>query len=179
MLEQQQAHKSIASAVTFDGTQHVTFSIDGQLFAASMEEVGDIVDVDILTPVPKASKIIRGLINVRGRILTVVDLRALFGQPVLPIGKNEAAVTYEYSGEGYAIAVDQVKDIIAINDTRLLTNLPNLSKTIRTCSKGIFRNNGNLILVLSLRDTMALVIKNAENSQSDSWAEIIENKSDF
>ena len=174
-----QAHKTIASSVAFGGEQHVTFSIDGQLFAASMEEVGDIVHVDMLTIVPKASRVIRGLINVRGRILTMIDLRALFGQPVLPIAKNEAAVTYEYNGEGYALSVDQVKDIIGINDASLLTNLPNLSKNIRTCSRGIFRNNGNLILVLSLLDTMGLIVKSVGDSQSSSWAEIIENKSDF
>ena len=179
LLNNEQAQKTNASSVAFDGEQHVTFSIDGQLFAASMGEVGDIVDVDMLTPVPKTSGIIRGLINVRGRILTMIDLRALFGQPVLPLAKNEAAVTYEYNGEGYALAVDQVKDIIGINDANLLTNLPNLSKIIRTCSRGIFRSKGNLILVLSLLDTMGLIVKNAENSQSNTWAEIIENKSNF
>ena len=168
------AQSPFASATAFDGKQHVTFQIDQQLFAASMEEVGDIVDVEELTPVPRSEKTIRGLINVRGRILTLIDLRALFGQKTLPFTKNEAAITFDYRGENYALAVDQVKDIISLNEASLQTNLPNLSKTIRTCSKGIYRLDKDLVLVLSMASTMQLLVHRARNSKSDAWADIIE-----
>ena len=171
------ATNPFASATTFDGKQHVTFHIDQQLFAASMEEVGDIVDVEELTPVPRSDDTIRGLINVRGQILTLIDLRTFFGQKALPFRKNEAAITFEYRGEGYALAVDQVKDIISLNEASLQTNLPNLSKTIRTCSKGIYRLDKSLVLVLSMTSTMQLVVHKARRSKSDAWADIIEQTS--
>lgn len=176
-LEERIQHKGTfapANTTAFDEKQHVTFNIDGQLFAASMQEVGDIVDVEELTPVPKSLPVIRGLINVRGRIITMIDLRALFGQPIMPVKENEVAITYDFRGENYALAVDQVKDIINISDTNLLTNLPNLSKNIRACSRGIYRHENNLILVVSMNSLMQLVIKNTKNSKADIWAEIIE-----
>lgn len=168
------AQNPFASASSFDSTQHVTFQIDQQLFAASMEEVGDIVDVEELTPVPRSDKTIRGLINVRGQILTLLDLRAFFGQQTTPFQKNESAITLEYRGEDYAIAVDHVKDIIGLNEASLQTNLPNLSQTIRACSKGIYRLDKNLVLVLSMANTMQRIVSKTRNSKSDSWADIIE-----
>ena len=168
------AQNPFASATTFDGKQHVTFQIDQQLFAASMEEVGDIVDVEELTPVPRSNETIRGLINVRGRVLTLVDLRAFFGQKIQPFQKNESAITFEFRGDDYALAVDQVKDIIGLNEASLQTNLPNLSKTIRACSRGIYRLDKALVLVLSMASTMQLLVRRARNSKSDAWADIIE-----
>ena len=139
-----------------------------------MEEVGDIVDVEELTPVPRSNETIRGLINVRGKILTLIDLRAFFGQRIMPFRKNEAAITFEYRGEDYALAVDKVRDIINLNEASLQTNLPNLSKTIRSCSKGIYRLDKALVLVLSMANTMQLVVRRVRNSKSDAWADIIE-----
>ncbi len=174
LAQQSTAQSPFASATAFDGKQHVTFQIDQQLFAASMEEVGDIVDVEELTPVPRSDETIRGLINVRGKILTLVDLRAFFGQKTLPFRKNEAAITFDYRGEDYALSVDQVKDIIGLNEASLQTNLPNLSKTIRACSKGIYRLDKTLVLVLSMTSTMQLLVRRARHSKSDAWADIIE-----
>src|SRR5260363_212517 len=94
---------------TTDGAvaEYVTAVIGGQLFGLPISRVQDVFMPERLTRVPLASSEIAGVLNLRGRIVTVVDMRARLGLPKADDGKP-MAVGVDQRGESYGLLIDQI-----------------------------------------------------------------------
>jgi purine-binding chemotaxis protein CheW len=99
-------------------TQYLTFYLAGEEYAIGILRVKEILEYDTLTPVPQTPPAIRGVINLRGRVVPVVDLAVKFGLPATPITKRTCIVIVEVALDGQptvmgvmADAVSQVMDL--------------------------------------------------------------------
>jgi purine-binding chemotaxis protein CheW len=99
-------------------TQYLTFYLAGEEYAIGILRVKEILEYDTLTPVPQTPPSIRGVINLRGRVVPVVDLAAKFGLPPSPLTKRTCIVIVEVTLDGHptvmgvlADAVSQVMDL--------------------------------------------------------------------
>src|SRR5258708_32962783 len=88
--------------------EYVTATIGDQLFGLPISRVQDVFAPDRLTHVPLAAPEIAGLLNLRGRIVTAIDMRRRLGLPPLQAGRPRMAVGIEYKGESYGLLIDAI-----------------------------------------------------------------------
>src|SRR2546430_17408759 len=105
---------------TVEGTvaEYVTAVIGGQLFGLPISRVQDVFMPERLTRVPLASGEIAGALNLRGRIVTVVDMRARLGLPKNDDGKPPMPVGVDLRGESYGLQIDTIGEVLRLGAAR-------------------------------------------------------------
>ena len=106
-------------------TEYVTVLIGDQLFGLPISRVQDVFMPDRLTRVPLSAPEIAGVLNLRGRIVTAVDMRRRLGLPPRSDGKPPMAVGIELKGESYGLLIDTVGEVLKLADN---TREPNPSR---------------------------------------------------
>jgi len=124
--------------------------VDNQLFGIPILMVQDIVEPDQITPVPLAPSAIAGVLNLRGRIVTVIDLRECLGAKVLDNEDKQMSVTVEYKGDLYTLLVDSIGDVRSLPRKSFDKPPATLDENLKRVCSGIFRLEGNLLVVLDV-----------------------------
>src|SRR5438105_1053873 len=135
---------------TVEGTvaEYVTAVIGGQLFGLPISRVQDVFMPERLTRVPLASGEIAGVLNLRGRIVTVVDMRARLGLPKNDDGKPPMAVGVDLRGESYGLLIDQIGEVLKLHDNGREENPVNLDPRMAKLAGGVHRLDGQLMVVM-------------------------------
>ena len=134
--------------------EYVTAMVGGQLFGLPIRRVQDVFLPDRLTKVPLASPDIAGLINLRGRIVTLVDLAYRLGLS----RRNETpmAIGVELAGESYGLLIDSVGEVMNLDAAALERNPINLDPRLAAVSSGIYRLEEQLLLILDVDRVLAI-----------------------
>jgi purine-binding chemotaxis protein CheW len=128
----------------------VTFKINNQSFGIPILQVQDIVEPRMITLVPLAPSAIAGVMNLRGRIVTVINLRRCLGLQDRAETGRKMSITVEYNGDLYTLLVDEIGDVCDL-PRRDFENAPaTLSDGLRQICTGIFRLPGDLLVVLDV-----------------------------
>jgi purine-binding chemotaxis protein CheW len=140
-----------SSAEALNGQRdYVTMSIGGQLFGIPVLKVQDVLGPQKITRVPLAPEEVAGSLNLRGRIVTAVDVRLRLGLPKKEDEKNSMSVVVEHEGELYSLLVDSVGEVLSLEAQDYQRNPPTLNPRLREFSDGIYRLNESLLVVLSV-----------------------------
>lgn len=131
-------------------TEYVTVLIDGQLFGLPISRVQDVFMPDRLTRVPLASAEIAGVLNLRGRIVTAIDLRRRLGLPPRSGERPPMAVGIELRGESYGLLIDSVGEVMKLADNTQEANPVNLDSKLAAVSAGVHRLDGQLLVILNV-----------------------------
>ena len=129
---------------------YVTMSIGGQLFGIPVLKVQDVLGTQTITRVPLAPVEVAGSLNLRGRIVTAVDVRLRLGLPKRDADKAAMSVVVEHEGELYSLLVDSVGEVLSLESRDYQRNPPTLNPRLREFSDGIYRLNDSLLVVLSV-----------------------------
>lgn len=131
-------------------TDYVTFTIADQLFGIPVLKVQDILVPDKIASVPLSPPQVRGSINLRGRIVTVIDVRTRLGLPA-PEGERSRGmgVTVEDGHDLYTLLVDSVGDVIGLGLDAYEANPSTLDPNWMEFADGIFRLQDRLMVVLN------------------------------
>src|SRR4051812_45165850 len=97
-----------------ESTQYCTFLLDNRYYGVDVQHVQEVIRYQELTPVPLASPVVSGLINLRGRIVTAIDLRRLLGLPDRPKGKLPMNVVVKTGDDAVSLLVDEIGDVIDV-----------------------------------------------------------------
>ncbi len=97
-----------------DGRQFVTFTISGRSYGVDIGSVREIIRWTAVTPLPKQPAHARGVLNLRGTIVPVHDLRARFGGPLTETGENHVIIIAWIGAQTIGILVDAVSDILSV-----------------------------------------------------------------
>ena len=130
--------------------QLVTMIVDNQLFGVPILQVQDIVEASRITPVPLAPSAIAGVLNLRGRIVTVIDLRKILGNNEEVPWESQMGVTVEHKGDLYTLLVDAIGDVRTLPKRDFDTAPSTMEHKVRQLCSGIFRLRGNLLVVLDV-----------------------------
>lgn len=131
-------------------TEYVTTMIGGQLFGLPISRVQDVFMPERLTRVPLASADVAGVLNLRGRIVTAIDMRSRLGLPKKEDGRPAMAVGVEFRGESYGLLIDTIGEVLKLaNDTREV-NPVNLDPRMAKLAGGVHRLDGQLMVVLDV-----------------------------
>jgi purine-binding chemotaxis protein CheW len=162
------------TAMNENVVEYVTAVIGGQLFGLPIERVQDVFMPERLTRVPLAATEIAGLLNLRGRIVTVVDMRRRLdfdaverngsskpkldaqgptadGTSAPVVARRPAlAVGIEHKGESYGLLIDQIGEVLKLPAASRESNPVNLDLRLARVSAGVHRLDGRLLVVLDV-----------------------------
>jgi purine-binding chemotaxis protein CheW len=141
--------------------EYVTVMVAGQLFGLPIQRVRDVFMVQAMTPVPLAGPEIAGLINLRGRVATAIDLRRRLG--LSGVGTASLmAVGIEARGESYGLIVEGVGEVMRLADDSLDENPVHLSGPLAKLARCVHRLADTLLVVLDIEALLDLGPTNAE-----------------
>ena len=137
----------------------VTLSVAGQMCGVPVLAVRDVLGEQSITRIPLAPPEIAGSLNLRGRIVTAIDLRRRLRLPDAEPGQPRMSVVTEQGGELYALLVDQVSEVMALPSSTFEPNPPTLEKSWAMFSNGIYRLDDRLLVVLDISRLLALSVR--------------------
>ncbi|MAF76848.1 MAG: chemotaxis protein CheW [Halobacteriovoraceae bacterium] len=155
-------HDVIEAVLSGDTSQLCGFKImDGQ-YAIPVLEVQEVVKPQKVTPVPLGPDYVDGLINLRGQIVTAINLRVLFGLPRNEDENQDYMNIIVRWGDGlYALVVDEIMDVMDIENTTFEETPDMIEEDIKKYIRGVFKLENELLSLLSLE--MLLDIKSPNN----------------
>lgn len=131
-------------------TQYLTFILDQEEYGIEILKVREIIGYQKLTKIPYVSGFVKGIINLRGTIIPVLDLRTKFSLEAKIYDKLTAIIVLEISGRIMGTIVDSVSDITSLSQDEVQPT-PSFPTTIRTeLIKGIGKKDGGLIILLDM-----------------------------
>ena len=136
---------------TFHDTEEfVTFTIGDQLFGLPVLTVQDVLSTYRITRIPLAPPEIAGSLNLRGRIVTAIDVRLRLGLTPRDADASAMSIVVEHQSELYSLLVDSVGEVLALSPDDFERNPPTLDSNLRIYSNGIYRLNDQLLVVLDV-----------------------------
>lgn len=141
-----------------DRNQFATFFVDGLFFGVEVLKVQEVIRYQEMTRVPLAPQMVQGLINLRGQIVTAIDLRRRLELP--PLTSNQLPMNVVVRNEDGAVSllVDTTGDVLEIHDDTYERPPETLSGVARELIKGVYKLNDRLLLVLDIERTMTLPV---------------------
>ena len=130
--------------------EYVTAVIGGQLIGLPILHVQDVFLPAGLTRVPLAPAEIAGVLNLRGRIVTLIDLRRLLGLGERKDKAPAMAIGVEMRGESYGLLIDSVGEVLKLDDAAREPNPINLDPRLARVCTGIHRLEGQLLMVIDV-----------------------------
>lgn len=140
----------IESVLKGDTSQLCGFKImDGQ-YAIPVLEVQEVVKPQKVTPVPLGPSYVDGLINLRGQIVTAINLRNLFGLPTSEDSEEYMNIIVRWEDSLYALVVDEIMDVMDIENSTFEETPDTIEEGLKKYIRGVFKMEENLLTLLSL-----------------------------
>jgi purine-binding chemotaxis protein CheW len=178
----QTSTKAAAAATGADAAaqtqQYLTFLLAGEVFAMGILAIKEIIEYANLTEVPMMPQYVRGVINLRGSVVPVIDLSVRFGKPASAVTKRTCIVIIEVmaSGERHVlgVVVDAVNAVLDIPSSEIEPP-PAFGASIRTdFIQGMGKVNGRFVILLDVNHVLAGdemgVLTDAQESAADKAA---------
>jgi purine-binding chemotaxis protein CheW len=155
------ANQRVAEAVLQqDDNQYLTFMLSGEMFSIGILNIKEIIEYGQLTEVPMMPAFIRGVINLRGRVVPVVDLSVRFGREATTVGKRTSIVIIEVQNgderHDIGVLVDAVSEVLAIPASEIEPP-PSFGANIRAdFISGMGKVNGKFVIILNADRVLSL-----------------------
>lgn len=154
-----QASVASTARAVVEQAQYLTFMLGGELFAIGILGIKEIIEYDGLTEVPMMPECIRGVINMRGAVVPVMDLSARFGKNVTAITRRTCIVIVEIEADGghhdMGVIVDAVNAVLEIPSSEI-EPAPAFGAKIRTdFIEGMGKVNGKFVILLNVNQVLS------------------------
>ena len=133
-----------------DENEFITATIGGQLFGLPILRVQDVFAPERVTRVPLAAAEIAGVLNLRGRIVTLIDLRRRLGLGAREDDGQAMAIGVESQGESYGLLIDNVGEVLKLPKSGSEPNPLNLDPKLAAVSAGIYRLETQLLVIVDV-----------------------------
>jgi purine-binding chemotaxis protein CheW len=142
-----QVHEQDASAAN---NELIAFRLGEQEFCVDIMSVRDIRGWTPTTPLPHSSAYVKGVINLRGAVLPVVDLAARLGFPSAEPSARHVIIITQVGNQTIGLLVDAVSDILTVNSTSIQATPDVASELARSFMKGVIAMEGRMISLIAL-----------------------------
>lgn len=129
---------------------YLTIHLHDQIFGIPVLQIQDVLGNMQVTRVPLAPAEVSGALNLRGRIVTAINVRKSLGLPEYDGEREPLSVVVELEGELYSLIIDRVGDVISIKEREIESNPPTLDTIWRDISTGIYKADNRLMLILDV-----------------------------
>jgi purine-binding chemotaxis protein CheW len=145
-------HNAAAAATD---AQLATFWLDGDLYGVEVEHVQEVLKSQGLTRVPLAPPAVAGLINLRGQVVTAIELRERLGRPPRPEGTDAVVIVVRLHGEAVSLLVDSIADVVDVNANDFEAPPDTLDGQARDLIRGAYKLSNHLLLALDVQKAVS------------------------
>jgi purine-binding chemotaxis protein CheW len=135
--------------------QLATFWLDGDLFGVEVEHVQEVLRSQGITRVPLAPPAVAGLINLRGQVVTAIELRERLGRKPRPEGQEAVVIVVRLHGEAVSLLVDSIADVVDVNVRDFEAPPDTLDGAGRELIRGAYKLDGQLLLALDVHKAVS------------------------
>ena len=128
----------------------LTININGQMFGIPILQVQDVLGEIKVTRIPLAPPQVSGSLNLRGRIVTAIDVRKCLGLPPLEDADKRMSVVVIHDDELYSLIIDKVGDVLTLQEKEFEQNPATLDITWKSISLGVYRLDGEILVILDV-----------------------------
>jgi purine-binding chemotaxis protein CheW len=136
-------------------THIVGFRVGRETYGVPITSLREIVRVPEITAVPDAPDYLEGVINLRGKIVSVVDLRKRFGQPSPDIDRRSRILVVEHRGRLAGMIVDSASEVLKIPESEIEAAPSMMQEGGLDCVTGLGKYHGRLIILLDIGKVLA------------------------
>jgi purine-binding chemotaxis protein CheW len=144
---------------TGNGGRFTTFYVGGMLFGVEVMKVQEVLRSQANTRVPLAPEVVSGLINLRGQIVTSIDMRRRLNLPLRAPDVIPMNIVVRSGEEAISLLVDEIGDVLQVEASCFERRLHNIDPAVRDLIVGVYKLDERLLLVL---DTDKTVIVTAD-----------------
>jgi purine-binding chemotaxis protein CheW len=149
-----------------DVRQFCTFYLGGQYFGLDVLKVQEIIRFQPMTRVPLAHPVVRGLMNLRGQIVTALDLRRRLDLPERPDDESPVNVVVQAADGTVSLLVDEIGDVLEASDDQFERPPETLRGVARELIRGTYKLPDRLLLILDTDQTVSLPAVNRDTNQT-------------
>jgi purine-binding chemotaxis protein CheW len=131
-----------------ENKQFATFFLNGLFFGVEVLKVQEVIRYQAMTRVPIAPAMIEGLINLRGQIITAIDMRRRFEMPARPKDQLPMNVVVRTDDGAVSLLVDEIGDVVEIHDDSYEQLPDTLTGVAREMIRGVYKMKKRLLLIL-------------------------------
>ena len=131
-------------------SQLATFWLDGDLYGVEVEHVQEVLRSQGITRVPLAPPAVAGLINLRGQVVTAIELRERLGRKPRPEGQEPVVIVIRLHGEAVSVLVDSIADVVDVDVRDFEAPPDTLDGIARQLIRGAYKLSGQLLLALDV-----------------------------
>ena len=131
-----------------DHIQYVTFAVQDQLFGIPALLIEEIVSMLPFTKIPLAPKEIAGTLNLRGRIVTALNIRTLLELPDRTENEKFMNIVVSNKNDLYSLIVDKVDEVMVLSQSSISSNPSSMSETWQHYSDGVYQIKDKLLIIL-------------------------------
>ena len=146
--------------------QLCSFRLDPLLFGVPVDPVQEVVRGHRMTAVPLAPSCVAGLINLRGQVVTVIDLRIRLGLPPRPAGSAGVHVIVRSADGAVSLLADEIGDVIDLDEKAFEAPPETLQGDSRELISGAYKLKGRLLLALDLDRTLSLTAPSSPSGRA-------------
>lgn len=136
--------------------EFVTMRVGSQRFGISVMAVRDVIRKQRVTPVQHAPAIVAGVLNLRGRIVTAIDLRKRLGLEPYPEPEKVMKIVVEYQHELFALIVDAVGDVLTLSLGNIEKTPANLDDSWKQVAAGVHKLDKELLVILDIANVIEI-----------------------
>lgn len=136
--------------------QYCTFFLDGKMFGIEVVHVQEVLRYQEMTEVPLAPAVVRGLLNLRGNIVSSIDTRRLLGLAPLGSDQRPGNVVIQTANGMASLLVDQIGEVVEVTEDQFEPAPDTIDAETRRLLAGVYKLSGNLLLALNLDQVMEL-----------------------
>jgi purine-binding chemotaxis protein CheW len=143
------------------GAQFSTFFVADLFFGVDVLRVQEVLRFQPMTRVPQAPEVIEGLINLRGQIVTAIDMRRRLGLPARADGQTPMNMVVRTDEGAVSLLVDEIGDVLDVDESMYERPPENLDRAARELIDGVYKLKDRLMLVLDTERTVDLAVGRA------------------
>lgn len=142
--------------MTTKSNQYCTFHLDGLSFGVEVEMVQEVIRYQDMTSVPLAPSTIRGLINLRGQIVTAIDMRRRLEMSDRDGSELPMNVVVRTEEGAVSLLVDEIGDVLELEDDNFEAPPATLSGFARNLIRSVYKLDGGLLLILDTKQAISV-----------------------
>jgi len=153
--------ESVSANLAQTSGQFATFFVADLFFGVDVLRVQEVLCFQHMTCVPQASEVVEGLINLRGQIVTAIDMRRRLRLPPRPGGQTPMNMVVRTEGGAVSLLVDEIGDVLDVDAATFERRPENLDPAARDLIRGVYKLKNRLLLVLDAERTVDLTVGQA------------------
>ena len=148
----------------------VGFQVGRETYGVPITSLHEIVRVPEITAVPDAPEYMEGVINLRGKIVSVIDLRKRLGEKKVTVGRRNRILVVEHNGRLAGLIVDSASEVLKIPAADVEASPTSLQEGRANCVTGLGKYNGRLIVLLDMSRLLDLGMAQKPSAEGRSTA---------